>query len=108
MHLSPQPAGGSHLEVGVQRRLGRVNDEVAQREAKTLGVLVEDQRPGTLPAHADPLPSRPGRHRRPRVVAGRGETIPSALRLRTEERHDVHECHEGFTWSYHSALESCF
>lgn len=58
----------SHLEVGVHSRLWRVNDEMAQRETKTLGVLMEDQRPGTLPAHADPLPSRPGRHRRPRVV----------------------------------------
>lgn len=67
----------------MQGRLRRVNDEVAQREAETLGVLMENQRPGTLPAHADPLPSRPGRHRRPRVVAGRGETIPPALSLWT-------------------------
>lgn len=52
----------------MQGGLWRVDDEVAQREAKTLGVLVENQSPGTLPAQ--PLPSRPGRHRRPRVVTG--------------------------------------
>lgn len=45
---------------------------------------MENQRPGTLPAHADPLPSRPGRHRRPRVVTGWGETIPPPLSLWTD------------------------
>lgn len=54
----------------MQGGLWRVNNEVAQREAEALGVLMENQRPGTLPAHADPLSSRPGRHRRPRVVTG--------------------------------------
>ena len=68
----------------MQGRLRRVDDEVAQRETETLGVLAQDQRPGTLPAHADALPPRPGRHRRPGVVASRGETIPPALGLRTE------------------------
>lgn len=64
----------------MQGRLRRVNDEVAQGEAEALGVLVEDQRPGTLPAHA----ADPGRHRRPRVVTGRGVTIPPPLSLRTQ------------------------
>jgi len=85
----------SHLLVGVQGRLWRVDDEVAEREAKTRGVLMEDQRPGTLPAHADPLPSRPGRHRRPRVVTGWGETIPPPLTLWTQterERESVSIC----------------
>lgn len=60
----------SHLEVGVQGGLWRVNNEVAQCKAKTLRVFVEDQCLGTPPAHADPLPSWPRRHRWSRVVGG--------------------------------------
>lgn len=84
--LSPAPATESHLEVGMQGGLRRVNDEVAQREAESLRVFVEHQRPGTPPAHADALPSWPRRHRWSRVVRGRGDTIPPPLSLRTEGR----------------------
>lgn len=60
----------SHLEVGMQGRLWGVDNEVAKRETESLGVLVQNQRPGTLPSHAAPLSSRSGRHWRPRVVTG--------------------------------------
>lgn len=52
----------------MQGRFWRVNNEVPQREAETLGVLMEEQSPGTLPAHADTLHFRPGRHMRPWAV----------------------------------------
>ena len=71
----------THLEAGVQGRLWRVDDEVAQREAEALGVLVEEQGPRPMPPHADALPARPAHQRWARVVTGRGEPISPPFSL---------------------------
>lgn len=76
---------------------------------------MENQRPGTLPAHADPLPSRPGRHRRPRVVTGWGETIPPPLSLWTDREiqqdsgwlmFQLNELSSVCTWQPHHQLST--
>lgn len=62
--VNAERSGESYLEVGVEGRLGRVDDEVSQREAESLRVLLQDHRPWAQAHHTLP-------RQRPRPLIGR-------------------------------------
>lgn len=66
MHSMVGAINHCYLEVIVEGGLWRVHNEVAQREAKALGVLLQEHRTRALPRHALNL----ARRQRPSVLIG--------------------------------------